>query len=87
MLLSDVVMPGMSGTELAKILGDERAGIKVILMSGDAKEIASPNRSSRRSRKLPPETVYARIVDRQGAVASGEALRARQDRLRDATHQ
>jgi DNA-binding NtrC family response regulator len=33
-LVSDVVMPGMSGPELARNLGAARPGIKVILMSG-----------------------------------------------------
>ncbi len=34
LLLSDVVMPGMSGVELAKSLADKKPGVKVILMSG-----------------------------------------------------
>jgi DNA-binding NtrC family response regulator len=33
-LVSDVVMPGMSGPELARNLGAARPGMKVILMSG-----------------------------------------------------
>jgi DNA-binding NtrC family response regulator len=33
-LVSDVVMPGMSGPELARNLGAARPGIKVVLMSG-----------------------------------------------------
>ena len=34
LLLSDVVMPGMSGVELAESLADKESGAKVILMSG-----------------------------------------------------
>jgi two-component system cell cycle sensor histidine kinase/response regulator CckA len=34
LLLSDVVMPGMSGIELAESLADKEPGVKVILMSG-----------------------------------------------------
>ena len=34
LLLSDVVMPGMSGVELAESLADKKPGAKVILMSG-----------------------------------------------------
>jgi DNA-binding NtrC family response regulator len=33
-LVSDIVMPGMSGPDLARNLGAARPGIKVILMSG-----------------------------------------------------
>jgi two-component system cell cycle sensor histidine kinase/response regulator CckA len=34
LMLSDVVMPGMSGIELAESLADKEPGVKVILMSG-----------------------------------------------------
>jgi CheY-like chemotaxis protein len=38
LLLTDVVMPGMSGPELALHLGREQAAMKVIYMSGYADE-------------------------------------------------
>ena len=34
LLLSDVMMPGMSGSDLAKILGERRKDMRVMLMSG-----------------------------------------------------
>jgi two-component system cell cycle sensor histidine kinase/response regulator CckA len=40
-LLTDVVMPKMSGTELADALAEERDGVTVIFMSGYTEEIAS----------------------------------------------
>lgn len=40
MMITDMVMPGMSGIELAKIVKDKIKGIKIILASGYAEEIA-----------------------------------------------
>jgi DNA-binding response OmpR family regulator len=34
LLITDVVMPGMSGRELAKLLSKARSGIKVLFLSG-----------------------------------------------------
>jgi two-component system cell cycle sensor histidine kinase/response regulator CckA len=39
LLLTDVVMPGMSGVQLADIVQKKVPDIKVMLMSGDAEEI------------------------------------------------
>jgi two-component system cell cycle sensor histidine kinase/response regulator CckA len=39
MLLTDVVMPGMSGVDLAEIVKKKVPHIKVVLMSGYAEEI------------------------------------------------
>ena len=42
-LLSDVVMPGMSGTDLAAAARDLRPGLRVVLMTGtDPKDGATP---------------------------------------------
>jgi CheY-like chemotaxis protein len=34
LLVTDVVMPGMAGTQLAELLSEERPGLKVLFMSG-----------------------------------------------------
>ncbi|MFN8581777.1 MAG: response regulator [Gemmatimonadaceae bacterium] len=36
LLLSDIVMPGMNGRELARLLADERPSMRILLMSGYA---------------------------------------------------
>jgi DNA-binding NtrC family response regulator len=41
-LISDVVMPGMKGPELAERLRAMRPGIRVLLMSGYAADVVTP---------------------------------------------
>ena len=43
LVLSDIVMPKVSGRELASRLGELRPGIKVLLMSGYAESVSVPN--------------------------------------------
>ena len=43
LLISDVVMPGMKGPELADRMRAMRPGIRVLLMSGYAADVVTPN--------------------------------------------
>ena len=45
LLLTDIVMPGMNGRELAKTLIREKPGIKVLYMSGYAENFASDHKT------------------------------------------
>jgi two-component system, cell cycle sensor histidine kinase and response regulator CckA len=42
LMLSDVVMPGMTGPDLARVIAAERPGVKVLLMSGYTDEQSMP---------------------------------------------
>ncbi|MGC8928377.1 MAG: response regulator [Myxococcota bacterium] len=41
LLLSDVILPGMNGLELSKVLIEKRPNLKVLFMSGYTEEILS----------------------------------------------
>lgn len=43
LLVSDVVMPGMKGPELAELLRAMRPGVKVLFMSGYAADVVTPD--------------------------------------------
>lgn len=70
-LLTDVVMPKMSGTELAQIIGEERPGIRIILMSGYTEEIAS-----RTSVLDGPENFIPKPFTREQLLAKVQSLLA-----------
>ncbi|MBI5211112.1 MAG: response regulator [Elusimicrobia bacterium] len=53
LLLSDLVMPGMSGLELARRLGESRPGVKKLFMSGFSRESPIP-------KGAPPEETLLR---------------------------
>jgi two-component system, cell cycle sensor histidine kinase and response regulator CckA len=52
LLLTDVVMPGMSGVELANRLTTKHPDLKVLLMSGHAAEVVFPNQGINPNRSL-----------------------------------
>ena len=43
LLLTDVVMPGLSGGQLAEILTEERPGLRVLFMSGYTDDALGPH--------------------------------------------
>jgi CheY-like chemotaxis protein len=59
LLVSDVVMPGINGIELARRLTDERPGLRVLLVSGHSTDDIRALDGNRRWRYLPkPFTPY-----------------------------
>ena len=52
LLLTDVVMPGMSGVDLANRLTTQHPGLAVLLMSGHAEEVVFPNQEVNSNRSL-----------------------------------
>ena len=73
LLLTDVVMPGMNGSQLAQLLQEQRAGLKVLFMSGYTSDavlqrgILGPNMTLLQKPFTPPalaRTVRA-VLDRE----------------------
>lgn len=62
LVLSDVKMPNMTGTELAAAIVNERVGIPILLMTGKASEGIPPNLHSGLLRKpFLPQQLLERI--------------------------
>ena len=65
LLLTDVVMPGMSGAELAPLLAKERQGLAVLYMSGYAEELLARHgmlgEIAFLAKPFTPEVLLARV--------------------------
>jgi two-component system, cell cycle sensor histidine kinase and response regulator CckA len=75
LLLTDVVMPGMSGPRLADHLRAARPGLPVLYMSGfsrDLPESLAPPAGSLLQKPFTPETLVARVSD---AIAAARIAR------------
>lgn len=78
LLLTDVVMPGRSGTELARLLADRSPGMQVVLMSGYSRENLTPSATSSHRAFLPKPfsaaallSVVRRVLDERAAKPTG----------------
>jgi CheY-like chemotaxis protein len=66
LILTDVVMPGMTGFELARRLQERDAGQRVLFMSGYADQVGVPDAVVREGRFLSkpftPDELWQRVV-------------------------
>ena len=80
LLLTDIVMPGMSGVELARKLGESRAKMKVLFMSGFSPEaVATQGKllpgSSFLSKPFTATALIDRVQETLGAPAAASRPR------------
>jgi CheY-like chemotaxis protein len=72
-VLTDAVMPGRSGSDLAATLGEEKPGLPVIIMSGYAEEVAGGDDATGvvfLEKPFTPPSVTRAIAAALGSVAS-----------------
>ncbi len=67
LLLTDVVMPSVSGTKVAHELRKIRPDTKVIFMSGYAGEMVGAGVENRAGHRVPAEALFSRNARRQGS--------------------
>jgi two-component system cell cycle sensor histidine kinase/response regulator CckA len=83
MLLSDCVMPEMSGNELASQLRSRRPDLKILLMSGYAPDLVLPHAASERSTVLTKPFTRNALLDTVRSVLS---LTVRENASASANH-
>ena len=67
LLLTDVILPGINGREVAERVRAMRPRIKVLFTSGYTADVIATPRRSRPGRGLPPETVHRGIARRKNS--------------------
>ncbi|HSN90554.1 MAG TPA: response regulator, partial [Anaeromyxobacteraceae bacterium] len=72
LLLTDVVMPGMSGTELAEVAAGRQPGLRVLLMSGYSKDFPegmAPSGAPVLPKPFTPDALLRRVAELLGSPA------------------
>jgi DNA-binding NtrC family response regulator len=83
LLLTDIVMPGMTGTELVKVMAERRPGIKALLISGCASENTPGAIASRKAFLAKPFTVEQLLSAVRDALSGPGGGTARPAGMRD----
>ena len=65
LLLTDLIMPGPSGVDLAEQLRTARGDIRVLFMSGYTDNAIVRERAARREHRVPAEAVHTRRAPSQ----------------------